>query len=45
MRERDLYETPECKLMFFPADSSICSGSPNDKAGEKMEEGEYWYEY
>ncbi len=45
MRMKMPYETPESRLLSFPADSTICSGSPYDKAGENMEEGEYWYEY
>lgn len=38
------YEAPECQLVAFPAESSICSGSL-DRPGEKMEEGANWYEY
>ena len=38
------YEVPESRLMTFPAESAICTGSP-DKPGETMEEGGYWYEY
>lgn len=38
------YETPESRLMIFPAESAICTGSP-DKPGGPIEEGENWYEY
>lgn len=37
------YEAPESILLCFPAENAICVTS--DKAGEDMEEGEYWYEY
>ena len=41
-----LYEAPESILLSFPAEKSICTGSPDDKPGDNMEEDdEYWYEY
>lgn len=39
------YESPECILLSFPAEGSICAGSPYDKAGIILTEGGYWYEY
>lgn len=39
------YEAPESHLVSFPTESSICTGSPYDRAGDNMEEGAYYYEY